>query len=176
MYTIILLFDIFMHKFCKTLLMSLFQRVITSSKLNFVIPFFILIGVTIIFLIGFNSIVSTNSLKYVSLFLTIVVIILLFSTLYFLKNKRESDSELSKLLGAIKGLEMKLEEANDFSDHQAVYLANMSHEIRTPLSTIIGMLNMLGHSELDEDQKVQVEIHYTLLVKLHYILKPENWF
>lgn len=158
MYTLILLFDIFIHKFCKTLLMSLFQRVITSSKLKFVIPFFILIGVTIIFLIGFNSIESTNSLKYVSLLLLVIVIILLFAIQYLLKVKRESNSELSKLLGAIKSLETKLKEANDFSDHQAIYLANMSHEIRTPLSTIIGMLNMLDQADLDEDQKVQVEI------------------
>ncbi len=138
--------------------MSLFQSVFMSSKIKFALSFFIVIVAIVAFLIGFNSIESVNSLKLAALILSIVVVILLFAISYFLKDKRGNDSELLKLLGVVKDLEKKLEEANDFSDHQAIYLANMSHEIRTPLSTIIGMLNMLDHSDLNEDQKIQVEI------------------
>ncbi|WP_170179823.1 ATP-binding protein [Flavivirga rizhaonensis] len=34
----------------------------------------------------------------------------------------------------------------------------MSYEVRTPLSTVLGMLNMLKQTNLDSDQKAQVEI------------------
>ncbi|MFT6734868.1 MAG: signal transduction histidine kinase/CheY-like chemotaxis protein [Polaribacter sp.] len=36
------------------------------------------------------------------------------------------------------------------------FLANMSHEIRTPMNGIIGMLLLLSHSRLDEEQKRRI--------------------
>ncbi len=138
--------------------MSVFQRIITSSKINYLLAFFILIVTIVVFLIGLNTIEAGDTLKNTALLLSVFLIITLVAIFYVLNKKKESDVELSNLLNVIKDLELKLEEANDFSDHQAVYLANMSHEIRTPLNTIVGMLNMLNHTDLDEDQQIQVEI------------------
>jgi signal transduction histidine kinase/CheY-like chemotaxis protein/HPt (histidine-containing phosphotransfer) domain-containing protein len=49
-----------------------------------------------------------------------------------------------------------LEEANTVADAasraKSNFLANMSHEIRTPMNGVLGMLEILGHTPLNDDQ------------------------
>ena len=46
----------------------------------------------------------------------------------------------------------KPEEAQ-FDQAKGAFLASLNHEVRTPLSGIVGMLDLLSETELDEDQK-----------------------
>jgi signal transduction histidine kinase/CheY-like chemotaxis protein len=50
------------------------------------------------------------------------------------------------------GLTKAKEEAEKTSLSRSQFLANMSHEIRTPIQTIIGMMELLSETKLDEEQ------------------------
>jgi signal transduction histidine kinase/CheY-like chemotaxis protein len=58
-----------------------------------------------------------------------------------------------KLIEQKKQLEQEVAERTAANMAKSQFLANMSHEIRTPMNGVLGMLDLLMHSPLAEEQK-----------------------
>ncbi len=63
---------------------------------------------------------------------------------------------------SLKKTQEELKRARDIAEEaaraKALFLANMSHEIRTPLNGIVGMIDIMRQTVLDEQQKEFLEI------------------
>lgn len=77
-------------------------------------------------------------------------------------NLESLNDDLKDEINHGKKIELELkkakEKAEKMSKSKGEFLANMSHEIRTPMNGVIGTLQLLEDSELNEDQKEFVEI------------------
>ena len=86
-----------------------------------------------------------------------------------IEYKLMRENELNKKIEEIKTLNEELSELNktlkeekerseSVSELKSIFVSNMSHEIRTPLNGIVGVIDFLKDSKLDEEQKELIDL------------------
>lgn len=138
--------------------MPFFKRQIKPIQIKIILLIFVCIAFAAIFFIGFSYIEDSIALQSIAYLLAFLMLLLVVIAFQFFKNQYSNEIEVDNLTNLTNDLKQKLNNALDIADHKSIYLANMSYEIRTPLNTVLGMLNMLKQTDLDADQKAQVEI------------------
>jgi len=87
------------------------------------------------------------------------------------KELRDHQDSLEKTVAdRTRELVIARDEANRQAKYKGEFLANMSHEVRTPMTAIIGLLDVLRHTEMSSRQQQYVfQIHNSSRALLHVI-------
>ena len=133
-------------------------KFLKSIKTRKILSIIIFVSIVLILLLAYFFIENKISYNILVLILFGFAVVQILVLQFFFKNQLKNEVRIASLRNNIGVLQSELDEANRIADYKSIYLANMSYEIRTPLSTVLGMLNMLKQTHLDDDQKAQIEI------------------
>jgi len=81
------------------------------------------------------------------------VLFILILLLYEFKRLQIS----KKLKQKVHELDIALEQTQQANNAKSLFLANVSHEIRTPMNGVLGMIQILRNTALNEEQKLYIE-------------------
>ncbi|MFP4469745.1 MAG: response regulator [Bacteroidales bacterium] len=78
--------------------------------------------------------------------------------------------DISNEIRSMEELILARKQAEEATRNKSRFLANMSHEIRTPMNSILGLIDVLMETDLDEDQTEDLEVMKHSATKLLELL------
>ena len=100
--------------------------------------------------------------------------IILATTAYVISTNRRLSREVNERKRIQSELVSATSEAKQANKAKSEFLANMSHEIRTPMNAVLGMCQVLKDSDLNDEQKKNLDVIHsssdTLLMLINDIL------
>ena len=89
-----------------------------------------------------------------AIIILIVIAVMIYSDI-LMRKLRKSNAARNEYATELEGAKKKAEQA---SQMKSEFLANMSHELRNPLGAVIGTVDLLRDTELNDDQKELADI------------------